>query len=227
MNPEHIAWLRRWSASPAPQTKVGGWNGPYLALGGSYERAFQDFLLMLAESKTGAALVAESRWDKVLATSPAPTTEEIAQVAKRRAAVKAALPLARAADGKLVVESLCLTCHSIAGKGAGFAPPLDGSSSRDLDGMLTAIIAPNEAVENVFRLYRLEKKDGTLIEGFKRSENAGEMTLILMGGVETKIPLDQVRAAGYIQNKSMMADITANMTVAQVAAIAAYLQTVK
>jgi putative heme-binding domain-containing protein len=93
--------------------------------------------------------------------------------------------------------------------------------------MLTAIIAPNEAVENVFRLYRLEKKDGTLIEGFKRSENAGEMTLILMGGVETKIPLDQVRAAGYIQNKSMMADITANMTVAQVAAIAAYLQTVK
>jgi putative membrane-bound dehydrogenase-like protein len=227
VNPEHIAWLRRWSASPAPQTKVGGWNGPYLALGGSYERAFQDFLLMLAESKTGAALVAESKWDKVLATSPAPTTEEIAQVAKRRAAVKAALPLARAADGKLVVESLCLTCHSIAGKGAGFAPPLDGSSSRDLDGMLTAIIAPNEAVENVFRLYRLEKKDGTLIEGFKRSENAGEMTLILMGGVETKIPLDQVRAAGYIQNKSMMADITANMTVAQVAAIAAYLQTVK
>lgn len=227
VNPAHISWLRRWSENPAPQDKVKGWGGQYMALGGSYERTFQDFLFMLAESKVSAALAVESKWDKVLATWPAPTAEDNARTAKRIAAVKAALPAAKAADGKQVVETTCLSCHSIAGKGAGFAPPLDGSADRDLDGMLTAIIAPDAATENIFRLYRVEKKDGTLIEGFKRSEDAQGLAVVLMGGAVTNIPAGEVKAAGYVQGRSMMPDLTTGMTEAQVAAIAAYLRTVK
>ena len=227
VNPAHLAWLRHWSESPAPQTKVAGWNGPYLALGGSYERAFQDFLLTLAETKTGVALVAESKWDKVLATDPAATAEQTAQIAKRHAAVKAALASAKADEGRPLVENICLTCHSIAGKGVGFAPPLDGSASRDLDGLLMAIVAPNAAAENVFRLYRVEKKDGTIVDGFKRNEDAHEITVLLMGGAAVKVPIGEVKAAGYIQGRSVMPDLTVGMTEAQVAAIAAYLRTVK
>ena len=126
-----------------------------------------------------------------------------------------------------MVETTCLSCHSIAGKGAGFAPPLDGSAGRDLDGMLTAIIAPDAATENIFRLYRVEKKDGTLIEGFKRSEDAQGLAVVLMGGAVTNIPAGEVKAAGYVQGRSMMPDLTSGMTEAQVAAIAAYLRTVK
>ncbi len=141
--------------------------------------------------------------------------------------MKAALPSAKPEEGRPLVESICLTCHSIAGKGIGFAPPLDGSASRDLDGLLTAIIAPNEAAENVFRLYRVEKQDGTLVEGFKRNEDANEMTIVLMGGAAVKVPIAEVKAAGYIQGRSVMPDLTAGMTEAQVAAIAAFLRTVK
>ena len=227
VHPAHISWLRRWSESPAPQDKVKGWGGQYLALGGAYERTFQDFLLMLAESKISAALAVESRWDKVLATWPEPTAEETARITQRLAAVKAALPAAHAADGKAMVETTCLSCHSIAGKGAGFAPPLDGSASRDLDGLLTAIIAPDAAAENVFRLYRVEKKDGALVEGFKRSEDAQGLAVVQMGGAVTNIPAGEVKAAGYVQGRSMMPDLTAGLTEAQVAAIAAYLRTVK
>ena len=227
VNPGHIAWLRRWSESPAPQTKVNGWNGPYFALDGSYQRAFQDFLLSLAETKTGAALAAESRWDKTIATEPPPTSEQTAAIGKRHAAVKAALPSAKAAEGQALVETLCLACHSIAGKGIGFAPPLDGSANRDLDGLLMAIVAPSEAAENVFRLYRVEKKDGTIMEGFKRSEDAQDISLIVMGGAVVKVPIPEVKTAGYIQGRSMMPDLTAGMSEAQVAAIAAYLRTVK
>ena len=68
VNPAHIAWLRHWSDSPAPEKKVNGWNGTYLALGGSYERAFQDFLFALATTKSSAALLTESKWDKTIAT---------------------------------------------------------------------------------------------------------------------------------------------------------------
>jgi putative membrane-bound dehydrogenase-like protein len=225
--PEHIAWLKKGCENPAPQDKVAGWNGTYLALGGSYERAFQDFLLMLAETKSGAALAAESKWDKPIATDPPPTPEQTAQIAERLAAVKAALPMAKAADGRPLVETICLTCHSIHGKGIGFAPPLDGSANRDLEGLLTAIVAPNAAAENVFRLYQVEKKDGTIVEGFKRNEDVNELTILLMGGVPVKVPIAEINAAGYIQGRSMMPDLTGGMTEDQVAAIVAFLRTVK
>ena len=122
---------------------------------------------------------------------------------------------------------MCSSDLSIAGKGAGFAPPLDGSASRDLDGLLMAIVAPNEAAENVFRLYRVEKKDGAIVEGFKRNEDAQEITVLLMGGAPVRVPIGEVKAAGYIQGRSVMPDLTAGMTEAQVAAITAFLRTVK
>jgi putative heme-binding domain-containing protein len=224
--PEHVAWLKQATASPAPQDSVAGWNGSYLALGGSYERAFHDFLLMLAETKSGAALAAESKWDTVLSTDSPPTVEQTAQVAKRLVAVKAALPMAKAADGQVLVENICLTCHMIHGRGVGFAPPLDGSARRDLDGLLTAIVAPNAAAENVFQLYRAEKHDGTVIEGFKRTEDVNELTILLMGGVPVKVALADLKAAGYIRGRSMMPDVTGAMSDVEVASIVAYLQTV-
>ena len=125
------------------------------------------------------------------------------------------------------METICLTCHSIHGKGIGFAPPLDGSANRDLDGLLTAIVAPNAAAENVFRLYHVEKKDGTIVEGFKRNEDVNELTILLMGGAPVKVPISENKAAGYIQGRSMMPDLTGAMTEAQVAAIVAFLRTVK
>ena len=129
--------------------------------------------------------------------------------------------------GQIIVETTCLSCHSIAGKGVGFAPPLDGSSKRDLDGLITAIVAPDAATENVFRLYRLEKKDGTIVEGFKRAEDAQGITMVAMGGAETKFPSTEIKSAGYVQGRSMMPDLTVGMTDSQVAEIVAYLRTVQ
>ena len=227
VNPDHITWLRTWNEAPAPQNKVKGWGGTYLALGGSYERSFQNFLLLLAESKTSASQATESRWDKVLATWPDPSPEQADKITKRIASVKLAIPKAIATQGQIIVETTCLSCHSIAGKGVGFAPPLDGSSKRDLDGLITAIVAPDAATENVFRLYRLEKKDGTIVEGFKRAEDAQGITMVAMGGAETKFPSTEIKSAGYVQGRSMMPDLTAGMTDSQVAEIVAYLRTVQ
>ncbi len=222
----HLAWLRRWSEGAAPQAKVEGWGGTYLALGGAYERAFQDHLLHLAETKSEAAQVAQSAWDKAISQEPALGPEAVAQLAQRHAAVKAALPSARVADGRALVGNLCLTCHAIAGQGVGFAPPLDGSARRDLDGLIAAMVAPNQAAESVFELYQIEKKDGALVEGFKRSEDAGMITLLLMGGGAINVPLSEIKAAGYRRGRSVMPDLTSGMEAAQVAAMVAYLRTV-
>jgi putative membrane-bound dehydrogenase-like protein len=227
VNPAHIAWLKRWSANPAPKTEVKGWNGTYLALGGSYERAFLDFLLSLAETKSPAAVLNESKWDKTIATAPEPTAEDVAALAKRIAAVKALLPNAKPDQGRPIVESTCLACHSAGGIGFSLAPPLDGSSKRDTDGLLTAILAPDAAIEQVFRLYRIETLDGGKFEGFKKNESDKDITLMLMGGATQAVPIAKIKSAGYVAGKSVMLPFAAGFSDAQLADIVRYLQTLQ
>jgi putative membrane-bound dehydrogenase-like protein len=216
-----LAWLRAWSEGTAPANKTGD----FLALDGSYQRAFQDFLLMLVETRTRLPVFVTSRWDGVVARHPAPA--DPAAKAARIREVMAAMPGGDARAGRVLVESLCLTCHAIGGEGAGFAPPLDGSASRDPEGLLTAIIDPDAAIENVFRNYRVVMNDGVVVEGFKAGEKDGAITLRLMGGGSHVVPYGEIATAGYVEGQSMMPDLTGGLTAGQVASIAAYLLSLK
>ncbi len=224
IDPVDLALLRNWRAEPAPTTNVKGPKGSYLALDGSYQRAFQDFLLKLAETKTQLPVMIESKWNRVLAKNPNPADPKA--MGDRIASVKALLPGADLEMGKTLTKSICLTCHAIGNEGVGFAPPLNGSASRDLDGLLTAIIDPNAAMENVFRSFRIVTKDGQTFEGFNQNEDRDFITLLLMGGAKQLVPIKDIQTAGYIEGLSVMPDITGGMTAQQVADITAYLRTV-
>lgn len=226
-----LAWLAPWTAAPADTTRVKGWNGTYFALAGAYERAFQDFLFTLVTTKgSKPATVDDARFDSVIATQPPRPPDERAAIAKRIIAVKANIAAAgdRSLDeGRQFVQTLCLSCHVIAGKGVSLAPPLDGSAARDVDALITAILDPDAAVENVFRLYRVETKEGGKFEGFKKSVDAKALTLMFMGGTTHAIPTATIKAAGYVQGKSTMLPLGAGMTDQQVADIVRFLKTVK
>ncbi len=223
--PEHLAWLRPWSAPAATTTQVAGWKGPYLALDGSYQRAFQDFLLTLAETKTQLPVITPSKWNQVIAQNPVRTDSRA--MSARIAAVQAALPKAKAEDGRTLAEGICLTCHSIGGHGIGFAPPLDGSARRDVEGLISAIVDPNAAIEGVFRTFRIVTADGRTVEGFNKSETRQAITLVFAGGGSQVVPIKQIQSAGYVEGQSVMPDITASMTPEQIAGIVAYLRSVK
>jgi putative heme-binding domain-containing protein len=180
---------------------------------------------MVAQTKTQLPVMPIGKYDGVLAKNPTPA--DPSAVAARIAAVKAALPNAKAEDGRDLTQGICLTCHQLAGKGIGFAPPLDGTWSRDVDGVITAIVDPSAAMENVFRNFRVIRTDGTIAEGFKQNENKQNLMLLMMGGVPQNIPLKAIKSAGYIEGQSMMPDLTGGMTPEQVASIVAYLRSVK
>lgn len=227
---EHLAWLHKWSEGPADQTKVNGWNGPFLALGGAYERAFQDFLFLLITDKTKHSPASDPRWDETLETNPARAAAETAEVAKKTGEIKTLLskqPQRPLEAGRSLVETTCLMCHRIGEKGIALAPPLDGSASRDTDALITSILDPDAAVENVFRLYRVHLLDGNQVMGFRKSIDDKEITMMFMGGGTQTIPLNKIKSAGYIQGQSVMPALGAGFTVDQVADIVAYLKTVK
>ena len=224
--PDHVAWLRRWSEPVVEMRKVRG----HFPLGGTYERAFQDFLLRLVTEKAPAPVANDPRWDQIIATQPARTAEETTAITKRIAAVKAAIAAAgdRPFDeGRNFVQTTCLTCHRIGDKGVSLAPPLDGSASRDLEGLITSIVDPDAAIETVFRLYRVEMKNGAKIEGFRKGLDEKQITIMSMGGGTQNIPLADIKAAGYVQGKSVMLPLAPGLTDTQLADIVRYLKTVK
>ena len=139
--------------------------------------------------------------------------------------MKPLLVNAKPEQGRALFEGICMACHSVRGKGVALGPPLDGSSKRDIDGILTSIIAPDAAIEQVFHLYRIETVDGEKFEGFKNKEDEKEMTIMLMGGATQSVPISKIKSAGYVANKSVMPPIATGFTDQQLADIVAYLRT--
>ena len=227
---EQLAWLHRWSEGPADQTKVDGWNGPFLALGGAYERAFLDFLWMRISDKSNGGPAVDPRWDAVLETKPARSAAETDAVNQRIAAVTKAIANAgnrSLESGAAIVKSTCLQCHRIGNEGVSLAPPLDGSANRDTAALITAIVDPDAAVENVFRLYQVETNDGQKLTGFRKNVDTKELTLMSMGGGLQVVPLASIKKAGYIQGQSVMPALGSGLEVDQVTDIVRYLKTVR
>ncbi|MCM8531016.1 MAG: c-type cytochrome [Lentisphaeraceae bacterium] len=133
-----------------------------------------------------------------------------------------------AASGKPLFEALCLSCHSVGKTGVGFAPPLDGSAHRDNHGLVTSILDPSAAAEATYYVYRVTKKDGSIIEGFCEKQDARGVTMRFMGGGKLFIPISEIKARKYLFGKSVMpSSLIDGMNTSQVADILAYIKSLK
>ncbi len=130
--------------------------------------------------------------------------------------------------GLLAFKGVCLSCHTVGGEGAGFAPPLDGSGYRDTEHLLTALVDPDAAVEGSYALYRIFKPDGSKLEGFLESEGSRGVTLRFMGGARLFVPRTEIVTQGYVTGRSVMpSQLMAAFSDAQVADLLAYISTLK
>jgi putative heme-binding domain-containing protein len=128
------------------------------------------------------------------------------------------------ATGEPLFTSLCLTCHSAAGKGIGFAPPLDGSSKRDLPALLLAMVEPEAAVENVFRPFHIRMRDGTEVEGFLKFRRGNRVAIQMMGGATQEVNLLRAHTARFRNGHSVMPPLAAGLTDQQIADLAAFVR---
>ena len=209
LNAEQLAWLQRWRATPDLTKKVKGWDREYLQPGGVYESAFQNLLLQMVEEK-GRPKVPEpisGQWMKVVRKTPPKSAEEKQRIAERIARLTKTVETAPRADlsaGAAFFKTTCVACHSSDNASSGFGPSLAGSKNRTTEAILTAILDPSQAVENVFRTYHVETKDGESYDGFFGDESADALTVRFAGGAQQVIPVKDIKAAGYIEGSSVM-----------------------
>ena len=207
----HLAFVRKFKTpdSKIPPATVTGWGGPYLPLGGTYEKKFLNILIDKVENRGAPpiAVVDEARWNSFIAEHPVKPEKERAKLSKQISYYLTAYNKSEkkdAAKGLTHYQARCAACHSSDGKMKGFAPALNGGGKRDIEHLLTAILDPNAATEAVFNTYRIVKKDGSTVEGFRSDISTTHITLTYMGGATQKVAIKDIKTAGYIKGKSVM-----------------------
>ncbi|MDD7984889.1 c-type cytochrome [Lentisphaera marina] len=128
--------------------------------------------------------------------------------------------------GKAIFQS-CLACHKVGSKGQTIAPPLDGSANRQLEHLLTAIVKPDEAIEGVYGLYYVVRKDGLYREGYLAKKGEHGFTLAMMGGEKVFIPKAYIMSHGSIPKKSFMPTGFGEMSKQAMADLVTYIKTLK
>ncbi|MGJ8642864.1 MAG: PVC-type heme-binding CxxCH protein [Luteolibacter sp.] len=121
----------------------------------------------------------------------------------------------------------CLACHQAGGKGYDLAPALDGSSNRELEHLLTAIVKPNDAMEAGYKLYRVTKANGDILEGYMFNTNANGTTLGFMGGATQFIPKEQIKRERFINNLSFMPTSFGSLPEQTMIDLVTYIKTLK
>jgi len=125
--------------------------------------------------------------------------------------------------GRAVFAKTCQQCHTIFGVGANVGPDITGSDRANLDYLLENIIDPSAVIQKEYTATVIETKDGRVITGIVRGENAVSLTVVTANNtlIVPRAEIDS-RTPG---NVSMMPDdLLKALTADEVRGLIAYLQ---
>lgn len=129
--------------------------------------------------------------------------------------------------GKVLFQT-CLLCHRVGQEGQDIAPALDGSATRDDESLLTAILDPDAAVEGGYALYRVTRKDNSIIEGYLYNKDEKGVTISFMGGGQVFIQAEDIKNQAFLGGRSFMPrGLIDSFTDEQVSDLLAYIRTLK
>jgi putative membrane-bound dehydrogenase-like protein len=128
--------------------------------------------------------------------------------------------------GKATVV-LCQACHLFKGQGASIGPDLSGVGAMGTEAILRNILTPNAAMENGYRIYRVELKNGDLVDAFFVSEDNDAVVVRLPGIPDRRIPRLEIRSSKFLRRSLMPEGLLDGMSEQQVSDLFAYLLSLK
>ncbi|HEY9489192.1 MAG TPA: c-type cytochrome, partial [Chryseosolibacter sp.] len=109
-----------------------------------------------------------------------------------------------AAEGAIIFEKTCATCHRFGNNGGTIGPDLTAIRNKfDRDALLDAIINPDAGIVFGYEAWTVNLKDGQSFFGFLLAENTQTVTLRDLAGKNHLIPVSQIRSRKK-QEKSVM-----------------------
>jgi putative heme-binding domain-containing protein len=96
-----------------------------------------------------------------------------------------------------------------------------------IDTLLRAVITPNAAKEAGYRAFRVELKDGDILDGFLVSQNDEAIILRQPNAQDRRIPQDEIRRAAFTKTSLMPEGLLEGLPEKDATDLLAYLQTLK
>ena len=131
------------------------------------------------------------------------------------------------ARGRQVFVNLCAVCHSVKGEGGKIGPALDGAGANGVEALLRNILTPNAAMEAGYRRFRVETRDGEVLEGILVSQDANAIVLRQPLTEDQRIPHSNIRRGSYTRLSMMPDGLLESLKPADVADLFAYLNTLR
>ena len=131
------------------------------------------------------------------------------------------------AKGKALFANVCQQCHTVGGQGGQVGPVLNGAGAMGVEALLRNLLTPNAAMEPGYRVFRVELKDGDVLDGIRVSEDKDAIVLRRPNMADTRIAQKDVRKAAFTKSSMMPEGLLDSLPPGQVSDLFAYLKTLK
>ena len=178
-------------------------------------------LLVSGKLHAGAKIVKTSDLPPVLTAEEATALD--AKFSKFRALISHPGDAAR---GK-PFAAVCMACHLFGTTGGNIGPNLSAVGAMGPESILRNILTPNAAMENGYRIFRVELKSGDLVDALFVSEDKDAVVIRLPGAEDRRIPRSEIRATSYQRRSLMPEGLLDGFTPEQASDLFAYLLSLK
>lgn len=139
---------------------------------------------------------------------------------------KALTPEVRAqghkAQGRVLFQTLCASCHQLYGQGGKLGPDLTGSGRADLGYLLENIVAPNSVVPAEYQMSILTLNDQRILSGVVSSTNDRKITLQTLTD-EVTIEKSSIANTTLVADSMMPPGLLDSLSITQIRDLVAYL----
>lgn len=131
------------------------------------------------------------------------------------------------ASGRALFTAVCMVCHSVGGQGGQIGPVLDGAGALGIEALLRNLLTPSAAMEPGYRLFRVELRDGDMLDGIRLSEDREAIVLRRQNAEDTRIPQNAVRKASFTKMSMMPEGLIEMLESQEVSDLFAYLKSLE
>jgi len=127
--------------------------------------------------------------------------------------------------GQQGFAATCGICHTVKGQGGKIGPVLDGAGANGVEALLRNILTPNAAMEAGYRRFRVETRDGEVLDGLFVSQDDHALVLRQPNAEDLRVPRENIKRAGFTRISVMPEGLLEGLKPQDVSDLFAYLKT--
>ncbi len=131
------------------------------------------------------------------------------------------------ANGKIVFQTTCMVCHKLEGLGQDLGADLTALTDKSGTALLTAILDPNQAVEDKYMLYAVTLSGGETLAAMISGESGEGITLQLLDGTIRKLLRSEIKSLKSTERSAMPEGLEAALDKQKLADLITFIQSAK